>query len=70
MYKISAQSVVVVKSYRANGRPGILTDSRVYSLFEYTNKNVSLVHHKLAYFLGSENISNQRHIYEANFSRP
>jgi len=35
MYKISAQSDVVVKSYRVNGRTDTLTDSIVYSLFEY-----------------------------------
>ena len=40
MYKISAQSDVIVKSYRVYGRPAgrtaTLTDSIVYSLFEYT----------------------------------
>jgi hypothetical protein len=43
VYKISAQSDVVVKSYRVNGRPDALTDSRVYSLFEYTKRNIVLV---------------------------
>jgi hypothetical protein len=36
MYKISAQSDIVMKSYRVYGRADTLTDSRVYSLFEYT----------------------------------
>ena len=31
-----AQSHVVLKSYRINGRTDTLTDSRVYSLSEYT----------------------------------
>ena len=38
MQKISVQSNVIVKSYRVNGRPDTLTDSRVYSLFEYTKR--------------------------------
>ncbi len=36
MYKVSAQSNVIVKSHRVNGRTDTLTDSIVYSLFEYT----------------------------------
>ncbi len=40
MHKISAQSKAIVKSYRVNGRTAgrtdTLTDSIVYSLFEYT----------------------------------
>ena len=39
MYKISAESDVIVKSYRVYGRSDTLTDSRVYSLFEYTKTN-------------------------------
>ncbi len=42
MHKISAQSDVIVKSYRVNGRTDdrtdTLTDFRVYSLFEYTKR--------------------------------
>ncbi len=39
MHKISSQSDQPLKSYRVNGRPDILTDSRVYSLFEYTKRD-------------------------------
>ena len=38
MYKTSAQSDVVGKSYRVNGRTATLTDFRVSSLFEYTKR--------------------------------
>ena len=38
MHKISVQSNVIVKNYRVNGRPDTLTDSRVYSLPEYTKR--------------------------------
>ncbi len=58
-HKISAHSNRIVKSYRVNGRTAgrtdTLTDSIVYSLFEYTKNEINL-------FLLSETWKNEKRL--------